>query len=389
LLNALKAFWKRPTTIVGIVTAVMFQIIFAVVWMTAYDGVTAADRLKQLEVGIVASDPAGRELAGKLAKELPVSARFLESGAEAEKLLNERKIQMVMTIPRNLRDALMDPQRTAVIRYSINESNPALTASLMSSIAAQTTAAANNVAVAQGLKAAFVQGKLPTVEAAPPSKRIVSEFANKNVVQGMNNQMAPMMLLLASYVGTMIMSMNIAQSSVALAVAGTGRWQLFAARNALNAAAAILVSLIGSALFMLLGGKGSTRFPDDVGLSVPVCAFLFAVIAVIPYSIRYGRDADEHSAVVHSACDIGSHAASELLSAFYHRLGAALPASHAVEGTMDILFGGSGAGFASLSLLFFILLSAGLSAIVIALRKGRMHPAVQKAGGAQPITRNG
>lgn len=389
MLNALKAFWKRPTTIVGIVTAVMFQIIFAVVWMTAYDGVTAADRLKQLEVGIVASDPAGRELAGKLAKELPVSARFLESGAEAEKLLNERKIQMVMTIPRNLRDALMDPQRTAVIRYSINESNPALTASLMSSIAAQTTAAANNVAVAQGLKAAFVQGKLPTVEAAPPSKRIVSEFANKNVVQGMNNQMAPMMLLLASYVGTMIMSMNIAQSSVALAVAGTGRWQLFAARNALNAAAAILVSLIGSALFMLLGGKAVQGFLMMWGFQF-LFVLSFSLLSQL-FLILFGMAGMLMNILLLSIQLVTSGAMlpRELLSAFYHRLGAALPASHAVEGTMDILFGGSGAGFASLSLLFFILLSAGLSAIVIALRKGRMHPAVQKAGGAQPITRNG
>ncbi|WP_157738012.1 hypothetical protein [Aneurinibacillus soli] len=47
---------KRRSTIVGIVTAVMFQVIFAVAWMTDYDGVTGADRLKQLEVGIVITE---------------------------------------------------------------------------------------------------------------------------------------------------------------------------------------------------------------------------------------------------------------------------------------------------------------------------------------------
>ncbi|MBE9913079.1 ABC transporter permease [Paenibacillus donghaensis] len=126
MLHTLKAFWKRPTTIIGLVTAVMFQIIFAIVWMTAYDGATEADRLKQLKVGIVVSDQtAGREIADKLAKELPVGTRLVASGAEAEQLLNERKLQMVITIPGNFSDSLKEPQRAAVIRYSINESNPA------------------------------------------------------------------------------------------------------------------------------------------------------------------------------------------------------------------------------------------------------------------------
>ncbi|KEQ21824.1 YhgE/Pip domain-containing protein, partial [Paenibacillus tyrfis] len=265
MVYALQAYLKKPSTIVGIVTAVMFQIIFAVVWMTAYDGITGADRLKQLEVGIVVSDQAaGQAIAGKLAGELPVRTRLIATQPEAEQLLNERKLQMVVTIPEGYSDSLKDRNRTASIRYSINESNPALTGNLMRAIAAQVTATVNKEAVGQGLQAALAQAKLPDEQPAAAAKslseRVTSEFANMNAVRGMNNQMAPMMLLLASYVGTMIMSMNMTQSSMALAVAGIGRWRSFAARNLINAAAAVFVSLVGSSLLIMLGGQAEHGF---------------------------------------------------------------------------------------------------------------------------------
>ncbi|KEQ21566.1 hypothetical protein ET33_37050, partial [Paenibacillus tyrfis] len=53
----------------------------------------------------------------------------------------------------------------------------------------------------------------------------------------------------------------------------------------------------------------------------------------------------------------------ELLSAFYLRLGESLPAFYAVEGSMDILFGGTGTGASAVSLLAFIVLSAGISVL--------------------------
>lgn len=36
---ALSNFIKQPSTIAGILTAMMFQLIFSLVWMTGYDGV--------------------------------------------------------------------------------------------------------------------------------------------------------------------------------------------------------------------------------------------------------------------------------------------------------------------------------------------------------------
>ncbi|MED0670119.1 ABC transporter permease [Aneurinibacillus aneurinilyticus] len=388
MIRVLQAYLKRPSTIVGIVTAVMFQVIFAVVWMTAYDGVTGADRLKQLEVGIVVSDQtAGRAIAAKLARELPVSTQLIATKPEAEQLLNERKLQMVITIPEGYSNSLKNPDRTAAIQYSINESNPALTGNLMQAIAAQVTATVNKEAVSQGLQAALVQAKLPDEQSATKAKslseRVTSEFVKTNVVRGMNNQMAPMMLLLASYVGTMIMSMNIAQSSMALAAAGIGRWRLFAARNTINAVAAIFISLIGSSLLIILGGQAEHGFLMLWGFQ-SLFVLSFILLSQL-FLLLFGMGGMLMNILLLSIQLVTSGAMMprELLSAFYLRLGESLPAYYAVEGSMDLLFGGTGVSAASMSLLTFIVLSAGFGVLVVGLRKDRMQQLVHKSGGPQ------
>ncbi|MED1861292.1 hypothetical protein [Brevibacillus reuszeri] len=73
----------------------------------------------------------------------------------------------------------------------------------------------------------------------------------------------------------------------------------------------------------------------------------------------------------------------ELLSSFYLRVGELLPASYAVEGSMDILFGGTGIGGNTISLLVFIVHSMGLGGLVVGLRKDRIRQAVQKPGDPQ------
>jgi len=388
MIHALQAYWKRPSTIIGIVTAVMFQIIFVVVWMTAYDGVTEADRLKQLNVGIVVSNQAANKaMADKLAEELPVSTQFIATKQEAEQLLDERYLQMVITLPEDYSDSVKDTNRTATIRYSINESNPSLTTNLMNSIAMQVTALANKEAIGQGLQVVLKQAKESDEQsgyiAKSLSERVTSEFANTNSIQGMNNQMAPMMLLLASYVGTMIMSMNMAQSSSALAASGIGRWRSFIARNIINVVAAVFVSLIGSSLLILLGGQAERGFLMLWGFQ---SLFVLSFILLSQLSLLlFGMGGMLLNILLFSVQLVTSGAMipQDLLSTFYLRLGQLLPASYAVDGSMDLLFGGTRVGSDSLILLIFIVLSFGIGVLVVGLRKDRKQTVVHKSGGSE------
>ena len=70
MLQALRTLLKKPPVIIGIVTALMFQVIFSVIWMTAYSGVN--DRTNELTVAIVNEDGSeSKRIVESLAETLP------------------------------------------------------------------------------------------------------------------------------------------------------------------------------------------------------------------------------------------------------------------------------------------------------------------------------
>ncbi|MCQ6562608.1 YhgE/Pip domain-containing protein [Paenibacillus mendelii] len=385
--NALRTFLKRPTTIVGVLTALMFQVIFSVIWMTGYEGITDAERLKQLHVGIVTLDTqSGPAIAEKLAQSLPVQTRTLDGG-EAQQLLNERELQMVITIPENFTESLKSQGSAASIQYSINESNPALIKSMMSSIAGQVTATVNKEAVGQGVQAVLTQAKLPAEQAAGAgavlSERVTSDFTYTNPVKGMNNQMVPMMMVLASYVGAMIMGMNLEQSAMAAAASGVGKWHRFAARNVINIVAAVIVSLVGSSLVLALGGQAEHGFMAMWGFqALFVLTFMFLSQLFL---LLFGMGGMLLNIIMLSAQLVSSGAMvpRELLSDFYLGLSKLLPATYAVEGNMNLLFGGAGNGGAIMGLLIIMAVSLALGAAIVGLRKNRVPQPMMSAARSQ------
>jgi len=289
--------------------------------------------------------------------------------------LNERELQMVITIPANFTESMKSQEGTASIQYSINESNPALIKSMMSSIAGQVTATVNKEAVGQGVQAILTQAKLPAEQAAGASallsERVTSDFTYTNPVKGMNNQMVPMMMVLASYVGAMIMGMNLEQSSMAAAASGVGKWHRFAARNVINIVAAVIVSLVGSSLVLALGGQAEHGFLAMWGFqALFVLTFMFLSQLFL---LLLGMGGMLLNIIVLSAQLVSSGAMvpRELLSDFYLGLSKLLPATYAVEGNMNLLFGGAGNGGAVTGLLLIMVVSLALGAVIVGLRKNR------------------
>lgn len=260
-------------------------------------------------------------------------------------------------------------------------------ANLMRDIATKVTAAINKGAIGAGIQTMLVQAEVPAEKAAAASsslsERVTSDFVHSNVVLGMNNQMVPMLLLLASYVGTMIMSMNMAQSSMALAAAGIPRWRLFAARNIINVAVALLVSLIGASLLILLGAQAERGFLVLWGFQALFVLSFIALSQLFLLLLGMGGMLMNIFLLSIQLVTSGAMIPRELLSSFYLRVGELLPASYAVEGSMDILFGGTGIGGNTISLLVFNVHSMGLGGLVVGLRKDRIRQAVQKPGDPQ------
>ncbi|WP_028563294.1 YhgE/Pip domain-containing protein [Paenibacillus pinihumi] len=372
--NALQAFLKRPTTIVGMVTAIMFQLIFSVIWMTGYSGVS--ERIDRLHVSILNEDKGetGAVIAGQLAEILPVQITKTSTLEEAQQLLDERKLQMIIRIPAEFSAGLSASGEAAKLDYFINESNPSMIKSVMTTISSQVTAAVNKQAIANGSKALLSSLHLPeqTVNGASDtlSERVAANVTITNPVEGTNSQMVPMMMVLASYVGAMIMAMNFEQSAMAIS-AHTGKWRRFAVRSLLNVIAAVVVSLVGSSLVYALGGQMVKGFLAVWGLQFSVVlTFMFVSQFFI---LLLGMAGMLLNIIVLSVQLVTSGAMipRQLLPDFYIGLGKLLPATYSVEGYMDLLFGGTGAGRAVGMLGVILVIALLLSFGAVALRRDK------------------
>ncbi|WP_409342617.1 YhgE/Pip domain-containing protein [Paenibacillus sp. MBLB4367] len=368
--QALQTFFKQPTTKAGIAVALMFQLIFCVIWMTGYDGVT--DNAKHLKIAIVNEDAGmGGQIAGKLQASLPFQTEMAASKSAAEESLNSRDVQMVIIIPEAFTKKLQTAGDKASVQFLVNESNPATIKSIMQGVAGNVTAMVNKEAVAAGAQAILTQANVPAQQAQTMaqgiSEKVVSDFQSVNKVKNMSNQMIPMMLVLASFVGSMIMSMNLQQSS--MMIQSLNKWQKIGMRFLINVVAAVFISAIGSSLVLAFGGQSAHGFLAMWGFqTVFLMTFMFFTQMFV---VLFGIGGMLFNIIGMSVQLVtsGAMVPREMLSSFYLELSRYLPATYAVEGNMNLLFGGPGVGSDVGVLLGMTAITAAVAFGAVALRK--------------------
>ncbi|CAN7245890.1 ABC transporter permease [Paenibacillus sp. LjRoot153] len=377
---SIAAFLKPATTKVGIITAITFQLLFSIIWMTGYSGVS--DNTKNLKIAIVNEDQAmGGKIVQSLQSNLPFKTEVIASNEEAQSKLNMREVQMVMHISPDFSKKMQTPGQTAPITYTVNESNPSMTKSVMQAVAGNITATVNKEAVAAGASAVLTQmnPQLPAEQATQIAQglasKVSSDIQSTNKVKDMPNQMLPMMLVLASIVGTMIMGMNFSVSTNLLG-ASLSKTQKLAARIGITVIAAIVVGLISAIMVVSLGGHVDKGFVALWGFE-SLFLLTFALVAQM-FLTLFGNAGMLFNIAMLSLQLVSSGAIvpRELLSDFYHSISNFFPATYAVNGLMNILFGGPGVG-SEIGFLFLIAAVAlVIDILVVFAKKTKTVPAV-------------
>ncbi|AHV95749.1 YhgE/Pip domain-containing protein [Paenibacillus sabinae] len=368
--NLVKTYVKKPQTILAVVVALMAQLIFCLVWMTAYDGVL--DRTDHLKVAIVNEDGEfGKNIENQLSGTLPFEVTAMSKEQAMDGLVH-RNVHLILTIPDQFGEKLTTPGTQAVLTYSINESNPQLTKSVMQTVITKVTNEMNRNASLQGTQMVLEQLKLPSNQASQTAEsllnKIGSDVKSLNPVNGMHNQMVPMMLVLASYVGSMLMAMNIHQASEAVGSALT-KWQHFRFRLLINGFAAALISIVGSSLIAVFGGQMESGF----GLFwmfhfLTMLTFLFVAQLFLTIFGMAGMFINMTMLSMQLVTS-GTIVPRQMLSHFYQSLGSFLPATPAVEGIMNLQFGGQDTAKDVWLLLLTILVSVSITVVITFLKK--------------------
>lgn len=242
-MKTLKKYFAYQETFVGLASAFAFLLIFFCIWMTAYNGVT--NRTEGLKIGIVNQDEQiGSTIQKNLHRNFPFDVKVYQSIQSAKTDMNQRELDMVMLIPKGFSEQIQGNGEVK-IEFFINQANASLAKQMMDGVAKNITNEINKNVFAIK-KQITIQNITKQMQSALQSKELAQNISNHLVesiqsmnlnsvqssVQKTNNAegfavtMVPMMIVLASFVGSMIMSMNINIVSIKLRNS-SGKWSIF------------------------------------------------------------------------------------------------------------------------------------------------------------------
>ncbi|MCM3748453.1 ABC transporter permease [Paenibacillus pasadenensis] len=383
--QAIIMFLKRPTTIAGFAVALMMQIIFSVLWMTGYDGV--GGRASELGIAVVSDDrQAGDAAAEQITSTLPFQMSRVKTLDDAKNMLDERKVHLVVYFPADFTAKAAAAKEGTAIQYWINESNPMNIKSIMSGVIQQITQSVNSQTTATGISAVLEgQGMDKTAAAAAAgqlSVRVHAETNSMHAVPNLKDQMVPMMIVLSSWVGAMIMAQNFNTSSMAMG-ASVGKWKKFGAQLIVTIGAGVVISLLSATLLSLLGDKMESGF---------LAFWLFELLMLVTFMLTaqmfiylLGTTGMFLNVLFMSLqlVSSGTTVPRELLPTFFHDIGAFLPATYSVQGIMNLLFGGPSAGQDILILALMAAAALIISIASVGLKKSRTVPNAVAANAVQ------
>ncbi|MCL1694382.1 YhgE/Pip domain-containing protein [Lysinibacillus sp. BPa_S21] len=389
-MKGLQALFKIRETYIGIAITIVFQVIFFSVWMTAYDGVN--DRTDNLNIGLISEDTEmGRQVVNEIKGKLPFTIKNYTSLDKAEQELNQRDIQMIIHIPSNFTSQLQAGKEAEII-YSINQANASIAKNMMDGVAKQLTEEINHniYPLQQGkIIEAFSQkfSQLPMEQntaqqinkAVATTIMSVKDHAINSTIMKTNNveefaaNFVPLMVIISSFVGAMVMIMQ-HQQAAQLVQDTVSKWQLFLARQLINIGVAFALPLLTIGLMHLFNISSTANFLTVyLFQALLFWAFLCLAQSFIIIFVNLG--------MIFNICALsiqlvtsGALVPQAMLSNFYNKLGSLLPASYGADGYYTIIFGGDTDRLMSNcgSLGMIIVVTLGISAIVVALKKSNV-----------------
>ncbi|WP_433616648.1 YhgE/Pip domain-containing protein [Paenibacillus cellulositrophicus] len=259
----MKAYFKNKAVLGGIFMMIFYQIIMIGIFMSGYSALPK--NVDRLTMAIVNEDQqSGAQFVEQLQKQLPLHVVTDESLEQAQKDLDNRDIQFIMHIPQDFTQKLAAQGEQVKLDFFINESNPASVNSTMQSIATQVSSKISTQIQTQSFEAMLQGMKVP----ADQSKQMVEGVMSKvtpNIVStntppaGMHNQMAPMFLTMASYVGAMIYSM-ISSGALNQLKAKVGKWKAFLSLQGVHVVLSVIAPLVGLAIYFGFHNYGVETF---------------------------------------------------------------------------------------------------------------------------------
>lgn len=384
-MKGLQALFRIRETYIGIIAAIAFQLIFFTVWMTAYDGVN--ERKENLSIGLISEDTTlGQDLGKQIDQLLPFDVQTFATIDNAKNVLNDRNINMIIQIPADFTSQIQEG-KTANIIYWINQSNASLTKSLMEGVSNQLTEEINHkmyplqkgevikafsqqfeqIPLEQDMSILIKEAVVSTINSLQ-DKSIQSTIIKTNDVEGFAVNFVPLMVIISSFVGAMVMIMQHQQAAQLVARTVT-KWKLFFVRQIINIGVAFLLPFVTIGL-MKIFNISSEESLLTIYIFQSLMFWAFLCLAQV-FVLLFGNLGMVFNILALSLQLVtsGVLVPRALLSDFYSKLAAFLPATYGADGYYTIIFGGSSESISnnisSLGIIIGVTLAISIGAVAV------------------------
>lgn len=393
-MRTFKSVLKRKETLFGILAAMMFQLIFVVVWLTGYDGVY--ERTNQFKVGIVNEDSkAGKKIVTALQKSDLFKLSQMDHLDEAKKELDQRNINMLIYLPEYLTENLLAGENVS-IEYYINHSSPMLTKQIMEKAATEINTNINDqiqqtfdkqlsMQIPEKLLSLLendhiltelLNETLITTQANNKQTKLQQKIITTNTNEKFTATLLPLLIVLASYISAMLISQHL-QLAVGKLNHQKKRISLFVSRQMINILVAIILSLLTICLIFLFKMGSGQSFLLLWGFQT-LLMFSFLALSQI-FVMLFGNIGMVFNIALTAIQLVSSGAivSRELLSPFYNSLGKLLPATYGVNSYLSFVFGGGNVVKDTKSLVIIIcillIIAIGVQGIRFVVEKYRLN----------------
>ncbi|WP_340084205.1 ABC transporter permease [Siminovitchia sp. FSL H7-0308] len=356
-MKELKAFFKVRTTYMGIMAAIMFQLIFFSVWLTAYKGVQ--DRTDHLSIGVVNEDQKNEmDIAKELGQTLPFQVKQYSTFKKASREMDERKIEMIIHIPANFTSSLKSEERPSIY-YWINQANATSSKTMMEQVAKQVNHELNEKVflLQKAAGTAMFEQKLQEMPLEQPVAQAIEEAVQSaiasidpepvegvikktNAAEEFSANLVPLMVIISSFAGAMVMIMQIHEAATTIRSAYS-KWRLFFARQLINVGVAFLLPFLTISLMKLFAVTSQEPF-GMIYLFQAIMFLSFLTFAQV-FVFLFGNLGMVFNILALSLQLVtsGVLVSRELLAKGYHALAPFLPATYGADGYYAIVFGGN------------------------------------------------
>lgn len=384
-MKVLKEFFKVKETYFGVLASIAFPVIFFIIWLTAYDGVF--DRVDKLQIALVNEDlVVGEAVASEITGNKALNIVVEEDLAVAKKAMDARDYNMIIHIPESFSSQIETAGETE-INYYINQSNPALSKQAMETIAAKVTEEVNrkiftfvqgNLAesVSQGLAKSMANPELINGVIMPIMEQIgentVQFPVQAEIIKTNNNPtfaatMIPLLVVLASYIGAMLLSQHLQFSEEKLRQTHSA-WALFFARQMINFVVTLVLATLIVGLLLL--------FKTEIEQSIAkLWAFQFLLFFCFISLSQIFVIAFKNPGMIFNIALVASQLVSsgaivppEMLSGLYQKLGSILPGTYGVNGYFSMVYGGGNIASDVVCLLIIVGVTLFISAAIVMIR---------------------